>query len=217
VPPTGLGYTAALIANRIMAPLENLPATPPFTTDSGQFTGLGPNSNNINYAHTAPGPCTPLSGAPWLADEGSSELVNYAGNMTAGSDVVIMPTAGDAQTALSAINAPSYGSNCLQPSLDKATQGSLARLPTSCDLSFVNSQITPFSSVAQGTTVTGYHYVANVRCSKTGQTAPFFTDVVDSQVGAIVLQVRINTFVDAPPMSLDDTVMAYLVGRASSS
>lgn len=215
VPPTGIAITAAVIANRVGTPLENLPATPPFTNGPGEFTGLGDNSNSINYAHAAPGPCTPFSGAPWLADEGASDLVNYAGSMTVGSDVVIMPTASDAQAAISAVNAPSYGSRCLEPGLDGTTKSALSHLPTSCDLSFVNSRISQLSSNAQGVAITGYHYVANVKCSKTGQTTPFFTDVVDGQAGAIVVQVRINTFGDPPPMSLDDTVMAYLVGYAN--
>jgi len=132
------------------------------------------------------------------------------------SDVVIMPNAADAQAVLSTINAPSYGTSCFQPGLDANVKNSLASLGARCDLSFQNSQIGQMSPSVLGPQMTGYRYAANVLCSETGQTAAFYIDVINQQVGPVFIQARVSSFGDAPPTSLEQSVMGAMATRAIS-
>jgi hypothetical protein len=178
----------------------------------GKFTAAS--TNDIAATRSTASPCTPLSGGPWVADEESPLYTASSGALNVASDVVIMSTAADADGALTAINAPSYGTTCFQPANDGLVQNSLEDQGSSCDLSFENSSIGELGPSSLSGDLTGYSYTANVLCSRTGQSTPIIINIVDEVVGAVFLQARFMAFGDPAPAILEETVMRQMAARA---
>jgi hypothetical protein len=141
-------------------------------TDLGSGWTAVPGSGGSQRSPSAPGPCAPVSSAPWLADVTSPDYQSPT-LWAAFSQVVVLPTAAEANAALRAIDAPGYDTNCLQPAWDQWINQSLAGTNgnTNCDLTSGGSTIE--TSLPSGITQTvpnavGYQYQALINCPTEG-------------------------------------------------
>ena len=167
--------------------------------------------------HSAHGPCTPLSGGPWLAFQRSPYYWASSKDLTVQSDVVVMPRQRDALASLSAINAPAYGAACFLPDTVSTQDQILATAGTRCGLSLQNADIAPVGPTTLSGDLTGYRITADTVCSLTGDSTPFTEDIISEVVGPVFFQ---GTFTsDGPPPStaLEEQVMAQMAQRASNT
>ena len=195
------------------------------TTPTGDASGIGLRAADLGpgftatgtvdpVQHSAPGPCTPLSGGPWISNQSSPYFTAPSGNLTAESDVVVMPTSRDAQAALSAINAPSYGTDCFLADTNSSVTSALSSMGTSCGLSLQDPQISKLSAPTQNGELTGYHYVADILCAQTGNSEPYTMDIVDQVVGPVFLQARFRSIGTPPTAAFEAQAMQSMATRA---
>ncbi len=167
--------------------------------------------------HAVPGPCTPLSGGPWTAYRSSPYFTASSGDLTVTSDVVLMPTAGDARAALATIDAPSYGTTCFLPSTDASVTSALATAGASCGLSLEGPGIVHLDLPTAEGPLTGYHYSADLLCARTGRSEPYTMDIVDQVVGTVFLQARFRSIGSPPSSTFEERVMRAMAIRAAGA
>ncbi|HEX7443063.1 MAG TPA: hypothetical protein VF320_04190 [Acidimicrobiales bacterium] len=187
-----------------------------------QPSDLGPNfpvtgPSEPVTTHSVPGPCTPVSGGPWLAFQRSPDYWTNSSDLSVQADVVIMPTPRDALTSLSAINAPTYGAACFLPAAVSNEDQDLASAGTRCGLLLQNATIAHLDPATLGGDLTGYRITADIVCSLTGASTPFTEDIISQVVGPVFFQ---GTFTsDGPPPStaLEVQVMGHMAQRAGEA
>ena len=171
---------------------------------------------SVVSSHNQPGPCTPLSSEPWLADVVSPEYSGSQTGLFASSDVVIMPLAVDARRAVAAISAPSYGPDCAKPRDDAVLQQSDAAVSqqADCDLELTGSTISALPEGVAGPGTSGWHYVADVVCTLTNTAGLSYTDVINEAVGPVVIQGTFRSLNSPVPASLEQDAIKAMAGRA---
>jgi hypothetical protein len=172
------------------------------------------NTQDIVSTPSAPGPCSPVSGAPWLADVSSTAYQDSSG-WTAFSEVVVMPDAAHAQAAVAAIDAPDYAHNCFQPAWDQWAKQGIADADaqsTSCSFSFVGSSIGAAPALAVPSGATGIEYQAQISCPTEGPST-LTRDEVSTTVGNLFLQVQFLGE-GTPPTVSESTSLSNMVQRA---
>jgi hypothetical protein len=168
---------------------------------------------------SAPGPCSPISSAPWLADVSSPDYQSTT-DWTAFSVVVVMPDAAHAQAALQAIDAPGYATTCFQSAWDQWAKQAIADTSgqTACDLTFVGSSIGPIpaASVPRGVSgAAGVEYQAKVTCPTEG-TSTVLRDEISVAVGNLFIQEQFLGPAGAPTLS-ESSALADMARRAEQA
>jgi hypothetical protein len=142
-----------------------------------------------------PGPCSPLSSGPTLADQSSDVYQSSQGGglEKVASQVAIMPNAVEAQAALTGTHLATFGTTCVKPMEDQTAQNALQSLNgqanQGCHYALAGSVVTPLGPGTLGANVSGYQYTATIKCPTTGQTQTDSTYLAFEQVGPVCVLV----------------------------
>jgi hypothetical protein len=129
------------------------------------------------------------------------------------SEVVIMPSSSDAYTALHAIGAPGYGTQCSQPAYDADSKSMMPNL--SCGaFHFDSSSITELPNDGFPEATVNYRYVAVMSCTKSGGVYSWDTDIISTQVGGAFIQGIFNSYGGPVPTNIEQTAMNAMARRA---
>jgi hypothetical protein len=167
-------------------------------------------------APSASGPCSPVHSQPWTSDYDSPTFdPSGHGNDFVTSEVVIMPSAGDAYTAQHAIGSPGYGVHCFQPAYDAASKEMMPDL--SCGaFHFDSSSIVELPNDGFPEATVDYRYTAVMSCTRSQGVYTWCTDIVSAQVGAAFIQGIFNSYGGPLPTSIEQNAMNAMANRAYS-
>jgi len=180
-------------------------------------------ADSVKAAPDPAGPCTPASGAHWLADVSSPAYLGSISDpsgtfpLEMGSTVIVMPSAADATAAMKVVAAPSFATQCEGPRWDAISQQADATTNASmpCALQFVSSTI---QSDDFGLTATpqfaGFSYRATVRCRATGAEEPYPTDIYYEAIGRVVMEAQFGGLVARVPSDVEHTAWSQMQDRA---
>lgn len=180
------------------------------------FTATGPGNETTHRSR--PGPCTPLSSSPWLAYVQSPQYSTASAGLIVYTTVVVLRRSGQAQRALQAVSAPTYGQECYQPAFDSDYRSSTGTVnaSTPCDISVGSSSISAVPPGSAGVNVTGWTYQTSFHCHATGTTSAVYQVVLNEVVGKVFIQANLRSLVNAPAPSFEAQVMAEMATRAES-
>jgi len=178
-----------------------------------------PGTAAVMSSPTAPGPCAPVSGGPWLADVSSADYQSPNG-WTAFSQVVVMPDATDATAALHAIEAPGYAAGCFQPTWDQWAKQAItsANAQAPCDLSFTGSTVGPVPAPSVPTGVpgaAGVEYQARISCPSEGPST-ITRDEISTVVKNLFVQVQFFGGGTSPTLA-ESSSLSDIASRASTA
>ena len=188
----------------------------------GYYAPVGVN-DSVKAAPDPAGPCTPASGAHWLADVSSpaylGSIVDPTGTfpLEMGSTVIVMPSAADATAAMKVIAAPAFATQCEQPRWDAISEQADATTDASvpCALQFVSSTIQSDDfGLAGMPQFAGFSYSATVRCQATGAEEPFPTDIYYQAIGRVVIEAQFGGLVAGVPSDVEHHAWTQMEDRA---
>lgn len=226
-PPGATTTTVAAPAHAASAP-PTTTATAPSSGPAGLAGSIGLQAGDLPGWSVAgpgsvqatpqePGPCNPVSSAPFTADVTSSSY-GSPGGWTAFSSVVVMPDASRAKAALAAISSTRYATSCFETTWDAWAEDDLAQVnaETPCQLTFGGSSIVSLtvlesvSKLAPG--ANGFEYQADITCPSEG-TEPLVRDEISAVVGNVFIQGQFFGL-GTPPTETEPVVMMQMVLRA---
>lgn len=168
--------------------------------------------------HSRPSHCTPLSSSPWLAFVQSPQYSTASTSLIVFTTVVVLPRAGQAQRALQAVSAPTYGQDCFQPAFDANYRASESAVnaATPCDISVGSSSIAAVPAGSAGAGVSGWTYQTSFHCHAEDTTSAVYQVILSEVVGKVFIQANLRSLVDPPAPSFEAQVMAEMAARAES-
>ena len=167
-------------------------------------------------APTAAGPCSPVHSEPFTADYGSPAFdISRIGDDFVYSEVVMMPSWGDASSALRAISAPGYDTQCFQPAFDDASKAMIPR-PWCGAFHFDSSSIDGLPTDGFPESAVAYQYRVVMSCTKVQDQGVWYTDIVSVQVGGAFIQGTFTSYEAPLEPGIEQRAMNAMADRAYS-
>ena len=168
-------------------------------------------------APTSPSPCTPVSSKPWAADVYSPFFGPGQGEpFTAYSDVVVMRSLADANSAFSVVNTSDYEKNCGQPNFDEFVKRSLPSInqQSPCQFTFEGSNLSSLPHAQLPTGWSGFEYQAQLSCANSGESVNWYFDDVHIAVGRVLIATEFSGVGTPFPENLESPALNQMASRA---
>ena len=171
--------------------------------------------------HADPGPCTPVSSAPWLVNVSSPDYEQFSdtSEVDQTSQVVVMPDAATASKALTQIAAPTYAEQCRKPNNDtvtkKAIEGTNANMP--CGLSLTSSSVAAIPSSQLPPGMVGTRYTATIHCAHDNTDSVMYRDQISGVTGPVYFTLSSSSWPAKPDVAAESAQLEKMAARAKAA